>query len=80
MWSGRLRRYLRTVITAQVIVGATVIATTLGCSTAMNLLDSSFALRVVGASAVIPVVGAATCVLFGWQVHSLWRTFRAVAR
>jgi hypothetical protein len=80
MWSGRLRRFLPAVITGQVVVGAAVIAVTMGCSTAMNLLDPSFALRVAGASMVVPVVGAATCVLGGWQVHSLWRTYRAVAR
>ncbi|MEQ4204768.1 permease prefix domain 1-containing protein [Actinopolymorpha sp. B17G11] len=80
MWSGRLRRFLRPVIAGQVVVGATVLAVTMGCSTAMNLLDPSFALRVAGASALVPIVGAATCVLGGWQVHSLWRTFRAVAQ
>jgi hypothetical protein len=80
--SGRLGGVLpvRPVVIGQVVVGLVVVALTLSCSVAMNLLDPTLALQKAELTTVILPLGAATGVLSGWLLIALWRTFRVAVR
>lgn len=76
MWAGRLRRSVGPVIALQAGVGALAVVVSLGCSTAMVLLNPQQVARVVEASALVLPLGVVTFALTGWQLASLWRTYR----